>query len=539
MQVVAYSIPHEWHCYECQEKDNGDPKCSQASVPLNGPHMEELEVETDPTELQSVVSAEVPMEMWEQSPTSDDDNANVLLEDPQVEAAEAEEECQGSENSPPNNLTRSTIIPPGGTRGSKRVIPPVEEEQTARMTRQKTREQSSTQQGLHCTTRNTQDDLNATNSLNQADEQIQMCDEGEPSSVNDRWIRGRSMGKHLDRLSRGLNTKLPVVIAEGKRRPEAPMQAAKLASESGIIVRQHVPIYTHWKEYKKDKATREDHIGKLANKFSIDSNNKAVENACDDLLKCRQRNLRHQLKKAFFDGVPANQVTTTSPLNTMTDDQWQALVDMWSSPKHKEKCAKAKLSRTNVQYPQKTGSRCFIAHAHVAKQEKYKDVPPTAIDLFKDTHCSSKTGFSEPVRQAIAQMEAIIAEPADEGQVQKTPVEAVAQVLPSSSFLQNVGLEQVAPKRSVKSTAAARVEELQAEVEAEKQGSAVLRDELDSQQDELETLKKKVEESEEAREMQSEEIEKLKKQAEENKKHSEETNALLRRLFSLNKVVIS
>ncbi|CAN6288369.1 unnamed protein product [Urochloa humidicola] len=283
-------------------------------------------------------------------------------------------------------------------------------------------------------------------------------------------------------------------------------------------------------------------MGKIANNLSIDINNKAVKYACNDLLKCRQRNMRHQLKKAFFDGVPANQVRTTSPLNTMTDNQWQALVDMWSTPKHKEKCAKAKLSRKNVLYPQKTGSRCFIAHAHVAKQEKYKDVPPTAIDLFKDTHCSSKTGFSELVREAIAQMEAIIAEPAEEGQVQKTPVEAVAQVLPSSSFLQNVGLEQEAPKRSAKSSAAARVEELQVEVEAEKQCSAVLRDKLenqqdklDNQQDELKTLKKKVEESEEAREKQSEEIENLKKQAEENKKHSEETNALLRRVFNLNK----
>ncbi|CAN6334015.1 unnamed protein product [Urochloa humidicola] len=302
-----------------------------------------------------------------------------------------------------------------------------------------------------------------------------MCNEGEPSAMSDRWNRGRSMGKHLDRLSRGLNTKIPVVIVEGKRRPEAPMQAAKLASESGIIVRQHVPIYTHWKEYKKDKATCEDYMGKIANKFSMDSNNKAVKYACTDLLKCRQRNMRHQLKKAFFDGVPANQVTTTSPLNTMTDDQWQALVDMWSSPKHKEKCAKATLSRENVRYPQKTGSRCFIAHSHVAKQEKYKDVPPTAIDLFKETHCSSKTGVTEPVQEVIAQMEAIISEPAEEGQVQKTLVEAVAQVLPSSSFLRNVGLEQAVPKRSAKSAAAARVQELEAEVEAEKQGSAVLR----------------------------------------------------------------
>ncbi|CAN6203692.1 unnamed protein product [Urochloa humidicola] len=132
-------------------------------------------------------------------------------------------------------------------------------------------------------------------------------------------------------------------------------------------------------------------------------------------------------------------------------------------------------------------------------------------------------------------MEAIVAEPAEEGQVQKTLIEAVAEVLPSSSFLQSVGLLQAALKRSARSAAAERVKELEAEVEAEKQGSAVLRDKVDSQQDELEILKRKVEESEAAREKQSEEIENLKKQAEENKKQADETNALLRRLFSFSK----
>ncbi|CAL4963750.1 unnamed protein product [Urochloa decumbens] len=453
------------------------------------------------------------------------------------------EDMEDIEHGVVDKVSHNTIMSTGGTRGSKRIIPPGVQDQPARITRQRIRELSSTEEGLNGKSPNTQEDaLIAAHCSTQADDEIHMCNEGEPNVVRDGSNRGRSMDKHLGGLSRGLNAKIPVVIAEGKRRPEAPIEAAKLASESGIIVRQHVPIYTHWKEYKKDEATCKDYMGKIADRFSMDINNQAVKYACTDLLRCRQRNMRHHLKKAFFDGVPANQVTTTSPVDTMTDEQWQALVDMWSSPKHKEKCAKAKLSRENVRYPQKTGSRCFIAHAHVAKQEKYKDAPPTAIDIFKDTHCSSKTGLSEPVRQAIAQMEAIIAEPA-EGQLQKTPVEAVAQVLISSSFLQNVGLEQATPKRSAKSaaaaaaaaaSAAARVEELEAEVEAEKQGSAVHGDKVDSQQDELETLKK-FEESEEAREKQSEEIENLKKQAEENRKHSVETNALLRRLFSLDK----
>jgi len=74
------------------------------------------------------------------------------------------------------------------------------------------------------------------------------------------------MGRDLDRISRGLNTRIPVVIVEGKKRPEPPMQAAKLASERGIILRQHIPIFTHWKEYKdiKNKDILPGYMGKIS-----------------------------------------------------------------------------------------------------------------------------------------------------------------------------------------------------------------------------------------------------------------------------------
>jgi len=76
-------------------------------------------------------------------------------------------------------------------------------------------------------------------------------------------------------------------------------------------------------------------MGKVAVKFTMDTNNNAMKSACADLLKCGQRQMRHKLKKEYFDGVPANQVRTTSPINSMTDEQWKALVTMWSNPKHK------------------------------------------------------------------------------------------------------------------------------------------------------------------------------------------------------------
>jgi len=104
----------------------------------------------------------------------------------------------------------------------------------------------------------------------EADEEELMDNEGEPNAIVNQRSGGRSMGKGLERMSRGLNSKLPVVIVEGKRRPEAPIQAAKLASEGGIVLRQHMPIHPHWKEYKKDESVHKDFVGKVSVKFSMD-----------------------------------------------------------------------------------------------------------------------------------------------------------------------------------------------------------------------------------------------------------------------------
>jgi len=76
-------------------------------------------------------------------------------------------------------------------------------------------------------------------------------------------IRGRSVGRELDRLSRGLCMKLPIHVYEGNSRPDAPIQAAKLASEGGITLRQHIPILTHRKEYKKNESHLASYIEKI------------------------------------------------------------------------------------------------------------------------------------------------------------------------------------------------------------------------------------------------------------------------------------
>jgi len=92
-------------------------------------------------------------------------------------------------------------------------------------------------------------------------------------------------------------------------------------------------------------------------------------------------------------------------------------------------------------------------------------------------------------------MEAIMAEPTQEGQAPKTPVEVVAQVLPSSKYLQNVGLRQAGPNKHANN---ACVHEFEVEVQLEKQVAAALREVIDSQRAELEDLKKKMSASEEA-----------------------------------------
>jgi hypothetical protein len=65
-------------------------------------------------------------------------------------------------------------------------------------------------------------------------------------------------------MTKAMGRRLPIAVAEGNRRPHELVQAAKFASESGVIIRQKVPILTHWKEYKKDEKYYNEFVGKLS-----------------------------------------------------------------------------------------------------------------------------------------------------------------------------------------------------------------------------------------------------------------------------------
>ena len=55
----------------------------------------------------------------------------------------------------------------------------------------------------------------------------------------------------LDKMSKSLGrVRMRISVAEGNRMPHDPVQAAKFASEAGVVVRKEIPILTHWKEYK-------------------------------------------------------------------------------------------------------------------------------------------------------------------------------------------------------------------------------------------------------------------------------------------------
>ncbi|CAD6231755.1 unnamed protein product [Miscanthus lutarioriparius] len=64
-------------------------------------------------------------------------------------------------------------------------------------------------------------------------------------------VHKKTMGHGLEKMiNRG--KKLAIEVAEGKKRPEVPLQAAKLALECGVALRDNLPIYTSWKDYDNE-----------------------------------------------------------------------------------------------------------------------------------------------------------------------------------------------------------------------------------------------------------------------------------------------
>jgi hypothetical protein len=68
--------------------------------------------------------------------------------------------------------------------------------------------------------------------------------------------------------------------------------------------------------------------------LAINDKDKATEEACTNVLRSGVRQMRHRLKKKYFNGVPANEIPTTSPVSYTEDKQWNELVAKWKDPKN-------------------------------------------------------------------------------------------------------------------------------------------------------------------------------------------------------------
>ncbi|OQU79099.1 hypothetical protein SORBI_3008G095633 [Sorghum bicolor] len=331
--------------------------------------------------------------------------------------------------------------------------------------------------------------------------------------------RGPSIGRELVQMTRSRKKKLPLVIEPGKRRPKSVMIAAKFATKCNIAVRQIVPIFPHWKEYKKYPKMIDAYISRVVTKFHTDTNSVPVKKACLAMMKEAVRQQRYKLKKRYFDAFPLHQVPKTSPVGTMTDVQWDHLVEHWKKEEKMVTCEKNRENRSKVQFHQTTGSRSYEMHI-VNLAEKYKNEPPNALELFKETHYSKKKGFSPAVQSLVVEIEDNLNQPVDEAlepkDVTEVLSEALVQKTKKNRFLVNVGLKSSATRGSAEY-------DLQEELVVEKQTSSDLREIVKTQQQQMDEMMKKLEEKEAA----------MAKREEESKKREANIDALIKTFMSM------
>lgn len=76
----------------------------------------------------------------------------------------------------------------------------------------------------------------------------------------------------------------------------------------------------HFKEYKKDPNLVKNCIGKVGGKFDMDTESEVIKKACTDMLQKISKQRRHQIKKEFFNAIPANEVSIKSLVKGLLDD---------------------------------------------------------------------------------------------------------------------------------------------------------------------------------------------------------------------------
>ncbi|CAD6258478.1 unnamed protein product [Miscanthus lutarioriparius] len=236
-----------------------------------------------------------------------------------------------------------------------------------------------------------------------------------------------------------LGKKLAIQVAEGKKRPDVPLQAAKLASKTGVALRDNMPIYTSWKLYDNDagKAEVKKVLDKVASRLDVDVKNEARSKvACTDIIKRGVRQTRYHLKKKYFnESLTEEQLLAKQPPPKMKKEEWTKLVEYWCDPKN--------------------------------QRTKYSNMEPDAIDFFGECMSSPQNGRTLLANEIYEQMVAEKEREPEEGEEQKSQSKIVAdclsQIRRSSTFLPNIGVPR--PSKTGRSTSRAAQARLQAQFE--------------------------------------------------------------------------
>ena len=75
--------------------------------------------------------------------------------------------------------------------------------------------------------------------------------------------RKTTRGVLLHKMTKAMGRRVPIPVAEGNLRPHELVQAAKFASEAGVIVRSQVPTLTHWNQYMEQTDHFDGFMGRL------------------------------------------------------------------------------------------------------------------------------------------------------------------------------------------------------------------------------------------------------------------------------------
>jgi hypothetical protein len=187
------------------------------------------------------------------------------------------------------------------------------------------------------------------------------------NAVRQKVVRKKTIGLGLERLIKRGN-KMPIQVAEGKKRPDVPLQAAKLASETGVALRDQLPIYTSWKQYQKEAGPAE--VQKVLDKVAVRQlfhsayflelvwfpctklclinhlwmqtrldveveREGPAKAACTDIVKKGVRQQRYHLKRKYFDpSLTLEQMLAKPPPPKMKKAEWTKLVEYWCDPRN-------------------------------------------------------------------------------------------------------------------------------------------------------------------------------------------------------------